>query len=156
MTINCRTIIETFASISSIITATVAVLALCTAKSELSSNRASAAYDLYNSYLEMAYEKPAFAEPNFKYIKDSSEFTAYTWFVSKMLFSAEQIMSLDLSNEAMYEWKKTLCIQVEYHKAYFKEKSFEETKDIYHFNIQKMIAYVISNNNKCDFKMGDL
>ena len=156
MAVNCRTINEIFLSISSIITAGVAIFALCTAKNELSSNRESTAYDLYNSYLEMAYEKPDFAEPKFKYIKDSSQLTGYTWFVSRMLFSAEQIISLDLSNEAMYEWKKTLCIQIGYHKEYFKEKTFEETKEIYHFNIKNMIDYVVKDNKKCDFKMGEL
>ncbi|EZH85138.1 hypothetical protein [Aeromonas hydrophila] len=156
MASKCKTIIEFLVSIASILTAIVALLALYTAKNELLSNRESAAYELYNSYLEMAYEKPAFAEPQFEYIKNSSEFTAYTWFVSRMLFSAEQIMSLDLSKEAMYEWEKTLCIQVRYHKAYLKEKSFEETKGIYNFNIQRMIEHVIKNDNACDFKIGYL
>ncbi|MFP7408726.1 hypothetical protein [Aeromonas veronii] len=153
---NIRATLETFSYISTAITAGVAVLALCTAQSELSSNRESAAYELYNSYLEMAYEKPNFAEPKFQYIKNNAEFTAYTWFVSRMLFSAEQIISLELKTDAMYEWKKTLCVQMYYHKEYFKEKSFKETQEMYHISIRNMIDYVINHENKCDFKKGEL
>lgn len=134
-----------FAQFSQILTTFITIVAVSVAYYQIKSAESQAqkqlAKSLYQSYLELAFEHPEFAEPDFLNLcKDigSEEIyklrkcqAQYEWFVSRMLYTAENILAFDLKDENMEIWKRTIESQVSKHSEYLKTKLFSTSIDTY-------------------------
>lgn len=99
------------------ITALVAVAALVGVKLQLDAadeiQRAQSARDAYRAHLALAVAHPGFAEPaNACALITSQNGAAYAAFVDHLLYSAEQMLTVDPS------WETTFAEELEPHRAY--------------------------------------
>lgn len=120
------------------------VVALCQIKSAELQAQQQLAKSLYQSYLELAFEHPEFAEP--KKIMDCSQlerqkkgdvetclsqYHKYEWFVSRMLYALENILALELSENERMIWEQTVDKQVKNHSMYLKSADFSNYINTY-------------------------
>ncbi|NOI27764.1 hypothetical protein [Vibrio coralliilyticus] len=114
---------------------------------QISSSNASGqlatATDLYDTYLEFAFDNPKYAE-NFDYLGprvSKEENVKYTWYVSRLLFVSEEILKLSLDNENKREWCETIFSQLEYHEKYLTSHDFSSHRGHYTSEITEMFDY---------------
>ncbi|AXX59692.1 MULTISPECIES: hypothetical protein [Vibrio] len=128
---------------SQLFTTGIALIAVCVAWLQIKSAESQAQQQLaksfYQSYLELAFDNPKYAEPKLSTlcpnIEDKEELrlceAKYEWFVSRMLYAVENILAFDLSDEDMKSWKRTINDQVSNHADYLKTDSFKKSIGTY-------------------------
>lgn len=144
------------ASLSSMLTVVIAGLALYVAIGQLSSSDSSAAKGIYKEYLELAFSNPKFSaasyplgDPAFlKFKIGSEEFERYEYFVSLLLFSADEILSLDLDDEE--RWIVTLETQMRYHALYLSSDYFDASS--YSDVVKELILASLKSYGSCQAK----
>jgi hypothetical protein len=86
-------------AISAILTVLLALAALVGVKFQIDSaeriQREQSARDIYREYLNLSMSKPEFSLPNYCAIIASPQAPAYENFVEYVLYTAEQVMSVD-------------------------------------------------------------
>jgi hypothetical protein len=128
---NVKSYLPLLASLSSIVTLVIAVIALYVAMGQLNSSDSSSAKGIYKEYLALAFANPKFSAASYplgdpaiyKFEVGGEEFERYEYFVSFLLFSANEILSLDLDDEN--KWIDTLKTQMRYHALYLSSKFFD-------------------------------
>lgn len=120
--------LEQWASLSTIVTAAVAVLALAGAVWQVRvghlSQREATASALYGNYLSLAVQHPKLASAYGEIPPDgmpNDDFESYEWFVSLMLHAFEQILELTEDDEA---WGRAIRAQLAYHQDYLSSERF--------------------------------
>lgn len=139
--INWLGIASDIATVTAVI---VAIIAAYIAYKQLISNvkesRSSTANSIYQQYLHLCMEYPAFSMgmeiPN----ERNEEYTKYCWFVSSMLFSFERVLEI---NEGDHKWLKTIESQLRRHASHLK-KSSTVSDGYWNENLEKLIKKVIS------------
>ncbi|WP_261858178.1 hypothetical protein [Photobacterium sanguinicancri] len=101
---------------------TIAGIALAFTVAQLRSgrreSRRATAYSAYQEYLKLCFENPDFAYGDQSTIKKNGKTNPkYPWFVSQMLFTFEQVLESDKSDN---EWKTAIKSQLKMHKWYLK------------------------------------
>ncbi|MDK1311007.1 hypothetical protein [Pseudoalteromonas ardens] len=120
------------------------------------------AKEMYGQYLELAFESPYFAEPQSGLAcpdngsdkgqtgansisvidskgKDDLCWAQYTWFVSRLLYASENILSLDLPEKHKTSWATTINLQISYHLEYISSESFAEVIPNYSCSLQSIL-----------------
>ena len=123
----------------------IAALALILTLKQLSSgrkeSRRATAYSAYQEYLQSCFENPKLAYGNQEdIVVDGKTIQEYPWFFSKMLFTFEQILETDKSDE---QWTTSLRSQLERHAWYLK-KSNTASRDEWSDELRSMIDDVTS------------
>lgn len=77
--------------------------------------RRSTAFAVYNDYLKMCMDKPYYARGIL--VNDPSYNDEYKWFVSRMLFTFEQIVET-CNHKADSSWNTTISHQLRRHKSH--------------------------------------
>ena len=108
---------------------TIAALQIIVGKYEL---RLGLAKSIYKDYLALAVENPEFSMPSYpiakppfkEFVADSLNYRKYEFYVSNLIFAAEEILELTQSSQ---EWRATLQSQLQYHALYFQTEDFPES-----------------------------
>ncbi|TOK52068.1 hypothetical protein [Vibrio parahaemolyticus] len=101
---------------------------------------------MYQSYLQSAFEYPKFAEPGDLSALCLEEQTRleciakYEWFAARVLYTAENILALDLSDDDMKSWKHTVDRLVKNHEAYISSEEFEAYVDTYSCEMLEVLS----------------
>ncbi|WP_152929156.1 hypothetical protein [Pantoea sp. RIT-PI-b] len=102
----------------------IALYAASVAYNQLISSRkeskSATAYQIYHQYLSMCIAYPNFSNGMVKPLSVTEEYAKYCWFVSSMLFSFEQILSIDINDE---KWNSTIKSQLSRHIDHLKISS---------------------------------
>ncbi|KKY84360.1 hypothetical protein OA46_15080 [Enterobacter cloacae] len=127
-----------------IIVAVVAVIALLFTIFQIIINKREArratALTAYNEYLKLSFDFPEYSYGDEQHISNNgSTFDKYPWFISRMLFCFEQILSVERNNN---EWKIALESQLSKH-SWFLKKSKSVRRKEWSKDLQKMINKVI-------------
>lgn len=127
-----------------IIVAVVAVIALLFTMIQIKINkietRRAIALTAYNEYLKLSFDFPEYSYGDEQHITNNcSAFDKYPWFVSKMLFCFEQILSVEKNNK---EWKIALESQLSKH-SWFLKKSKSVRRKEWSKDLQEIINKVI-------------
>ncbi|EGQ8102515.1 hypothetical protein CGG88_23515 [Vibrio parahaemolyticus] len=108
---------------------------------------------MYQSYLQSAFDYPKFAEPIalaslcVEETEKSKCETRYEWFAARVLYTAENILELDLSEGDMQSWKHTVDRMVENHSEYIRSDAFQEHASTYSCELLEILAkYNVLNN----------
>ena len=133
--------ITIIASISSIITAIIALLAVFIAYQQLEANKKQTAHTLYNEYLKLCFENPDLAAGLSKPPVRCQQYNKYCWFLSQAMFTFEQIL-LAVNNEK--QWRVTIEDQLQKHKAHLKISS-AATKDEWEPQFSELIKKVVNS-----------
>ncbi|EGR2203915.1 hypothetical protein K6P01_002256 [Vibrio parahaemolyticus] len=103
------------------------------------SGKLNTSITLYDSYLELAFENPKFAFGRNGSLTKEDDNTSYQWYVARLLFSAESIMSLKLDDEKKAEWEATLKAQIMYHLDYINSQEFADAEGHYSKEVLRLI-----------------
>jgi hypothetical protein len=103
-------------AIAAIVTAAVAIVALIGIKFQVDASyrvqREQSAKEIYRELLNLSIANPDFAAPDYCALKQSPKFPAYESFVDYVLYTAEQVIDMDLS------WSATIEAHLEAHADY--------------------------------------
>jgi len=128
---------EQLNAVAASVTAGVAFVALCVAIWQVSVTKREArltlAKSLYKDYLALAMQNPCFSSPSYpksaprlkEFSTDRDKYEQYEFFVSYLLFAAEEI--LDLVGTSSPEWHATLASQLRYHALYLQSADLQES-----------------------------
>ena len=103
-----------------VVAAIAAGIALYQLRSSRAESRRSTAHQIYQQYLAMCIEYPKFSLGMNKPLRRNQEYTKYCWFVSSMLFSFEQILEINSTDE---QWVSTIETQLKMHEKHLKLSS---------------------------------
>lgn len=137
--------------LSQLVTAVVAVLAVAVAGYQIresnQSQKTATAMSLYQDYLDLCLQYPAMAKPEaYEQILQKDEtFERYTWFVTRLLFSAEKI--LEITHEP--KWEKSISTQLKYHMEYLSSDAFLEHDSLLHYHpeLSEMVVRLMQDYN---------
>lgn len=106
--------------VSTIAVPFIALVALAVAIWQIKAGRnaaqRAAAYTIYQAYLRLAMDNPAFSSPDKEKIMSNDElFSRYKWYVSNMLLSFEEIL---LISPHQTDWETALKSQLKTHSWY--------------------------------------
>jgi len=73
--------------------------------------RGQSARDIYREFLNLSVANPKFSQPDFCALRKSADYGAYESYVNYLLYSAEQLLSVD------EEWRSVLASDLEPHAA---------------------------------------
>jgi uncharacterized protein (DUF736 family) len=103
-------------AIAAMLTVLLALAALIGVKMQIDAadkiQRAQSARDIYREYLNLAINKPEFANPDYCKIAGTTQEAGYEHFVEYMLYTAEQTISVDAN------WADTFTQSFQNHKQY--------------------------------------
>lgn len=114
---------DTFSMISSIATACGLIVATITGiiayisyRNNLIELKKNNAYNLYQNYLNLCLNHPEYSKgyERTEHVKDSN-YVKYSWFVSNMLFTFEQILNATKNDD---KWLKAIKNQLKIHKIH--------------------------------------
>ncbi|QYJ70308.1 hypothetical protein K0H59_14890 [Shewanella sp. FJAT-51649] len=132
---------------SDIATVTAVIVAIIAAKiaykqllSSVKESKSSTANSIYQQYLHLCMEHPAFSLGMEKPDERNEEYAKYCWFVSSMLFSFEQVLEINDDNE---KWLKTIESQLSRHASHLKSSS-TVSDGHWNDNLESLINKVIS------------
>lgn len=120
------------------------IAAACQINSSNNSSKLATATQLYDSYLEFAFENPKYAD-GYHYGDVNAppeERQKYTWYVSRVLFIAEEILSLDIDYESKNKWCQTIYSQMTYHQDYLLSSQFQADRNHYSTNVIEMFDHL--------------
>lgn len=103
-------------AISAVVTAFLALAAIIGVKVQIDGaariQREQSARDIYREYLNLSVQKPEFAAPDYCALAKSNQFAAYQAYVDYLLYTGEQVMSVDA------DWAATIDDALTPHAAY--------------------------------------
>jgi hypothetical protein len=103
-------------AISAAVTAILALAAIIGIKVQIDGaakiQQEQSARDIYREYLNLSVQKPEFAAPDFCAIAKSNQVAAYQAYVDYLLYTGEQVMSVDA------DWAATIDDALKPHAAY--------------------------------------
>ena len=149
---------EDLSAYATIATAIVAVLALFIAIVQIlvgkHEARLGVAKSIYKDYLALAMQNPKFSSASYpiesprlhEISKDHEEYERYEFYVSYLLFAAEEILHLTKNSS---EWRSALQAQLRYHALYLQSQDLPEShwsKKLLSLR-EKAIADYISEKN---------
>ncbi|HHQ4708859.1 TPA: hypothetical protein ACSP0D_002958 [Aeromonas veronii] len=120
---------------SALATAIIALLALTIAYIQMCVNKKEARFavakGIYKDYLTLAFDNPEFSSASYPlnaprlqtFSFDDDKYERYEFFVSYLLFAAEEILVLTKNSQA---WRATLSDQLRYHALYLDTQDFPE------------------------------
>ncbi|EGR2301930.1 hypothetical protein [Vibrio parahaemolyticus] len=137
--------LKLWTSWATIATPIVAIVALIFAYLQLKSSRInsqrSSAYTAYDSYLGLCLEKPKLSYGfNSSSSFNQDEYDQYRWFVSKMLFTFEQILDVNKEDK---DWNTTIIAQLKKHKLHL-SKSGSVKREEWSEHLTKLINESLS------------
>ena len=107
---------QALSALSAVITAALAIAAIIGVKVQIDGaariQREQSARDIYREYLNLSVQKPEFAAPDHCALEKSPQFPAYRAYVDYLLFTGEQVLSVDA------DWAETIHAALEPHAAY--------------------------------------
>lgn len=110
-------------------------------KSNRIETRNATAHNLYHQYLTLCLEKPEFSNGMVHPGKDCDDYRQYCWFVSTMLFTFEQIIETQSTDE---KWIRTIESQLRIHKEFLAKSSTVKEKK-WNDSLQLLIEKAIAN-----------
>lgn len=103
-------------AIAALLTAFLALAALIGVKVQIDGaariQREQSARDIYREFLSLSVQKPEFAAPDFCSLANSSQLPAYEAYVDYLLYTGEQVLSVDP------EWQETIEVALAPHAAF--------------------------------------
>ena len=106
---------QAITAISAVVTAVLALAAIIGVKVQIDGaariQREQSARDIYREYLNLSVQKPEFAAPDHCALEKSPQFAAYRAYVDYLLFTGEQVLSVDP------DWAGTIHAALEPHAA---------------------------------------
>ena len=116
---------ERFTAVATIAATVISLLALglsaFTYRETNETQKRIAAFTFWQSYLELAAEKPEYANGQFN-SADAKDKLAYEWFAANALGAAETVYLLQIDDPA---WKETIQTLIRNHGNYIKSNEFE-------------------------------
>lgn len=104
------------------------------------SSQLATATNLYDNYLQLAMDSSEFSDGYFVKEPNEDTYRKYTWYISRLLFSAESILALDFKDDVTEkEWKTTLVGQLSYHKDYLSSCDFSQQR---RFHSERLIQLI--------------
>jgi hypothetical protein len=112
---------------AAVATLVIAIFALFVAGRQLiigkSEARRGFAYSIYKDYLALAFANPKFSSASYPienprmkaFSNDRDEYERYEYYVSYLLFAAEEVLNLSKNSAS---WRETLRDQLRYHALY--------------------------------------
>lgn len=139
--------------VSSISTAIIAAFAITVASDQLYSSNSDAAKEIYKEYITKALENPHYAsasfplwDPRYRHFKyGSAKREGYEYFVTLLLFSADEILDLEEGKH----WKNTLKTQFSYHALYLSKAEFNPSS--YSCRTRKLVVDSVKQYNKAQW-----
>ncbi|WP_435666297.1 hypothetical protein [Maritalea sp.] len=105
---------------SAMATAIVGIVALVAVKAQIDASdgqqRAQSAREIYREFLNISIQKPQLAIADFCKIQTAAEKSAYLSYMDYMLYTAEQLISIDV------EWEQPMQALLSEHSHYFCQK----------------------------------
>ena len=112
----------------------------------LSANHASqlaTATTMYDSYLNLAMTSEDFSD-GYRGNLEDQKYRQYTWYMSKLLFSAESILALNFGDKTTEkEWRDTLIGQLNYHKKYLSSCDYIKIQRFHSKRLNDLINEVV-------------
>lgn len=120
---------------ASLVTAVTAVVAVIVASIQIHvskrESRLGVAKGIYKDYLTLAFANPKFSSPSYpldapgmkSFAHNAEELEKYEFFVSYVLFAAEEVLDLTKNSQA---WRTTLRDQLRYHAIYLDSMDLQE------------------------------
>ena len=103
-------------AISGVLTAILALGAIVGVKVQIDGTariqREQSARDIYREFLSLSVQKPEFAVPDYCVLSKSSQFAAYQAYVDYLLYTGEQVLSVDS------DWSATIDEALKPHALY--------------------------------------
>ena len=103
-------------AISAVVTALLALAAIIGVKVQIDGaariQQEQSARDIYREYLNLSVQKPEFAAPDYCAIAKTNQMAAYQAYVDYVLYTGEQVMSVDA------DWAPTIDDALTPHAAY--------------------------------------
>jgi hypothetical protein len=139
-----------YSALATVVVATVAlVVAYIQVRVNKREARLAVAKGIYKDYLILAFGNPEFSSasypmnaPKFKtFSKDNDKYERYEFFVSYLLFAAEEVLDLTKNDPI---WRTTLCDQLRYHALYLDSLDFPEnhnSQDLLTLREEAIAAY---------------
>ncbi len=116
---------QAISAIAAVVTALLALAAIIGVKVQIDGaariQQEQSARDIYREFLSLSVQKPEFAAPDYCAIKQSPQLPAYRAFFDYLLFTGEQVLSVDP------EWTGTITTALEPHAPLFCDAANEET-----------------------------
>ena len=123
-----------FASMSAVSAALAFIYSIYKGRQDIQRSREVSARAAWDAYLEMAFDNPDLSLAQIKKT-DADQFEKYEWFVSRMLYAAEEVLTLSAQSKP---WKAAIKTQMDFHSDYlvgegieYIEHYSEELKEIY-------------------------
>ena len=107
-----------FATLAAVSAAGAFVYSVFKGAGEARRSREISARAAWEAYLEMAFENPGLARAKFD-PRNADAFEKYEWFVSRMLYAAEEVLILAYQSKP---WHAAIRAQIEYHADYLRKK----------------------------------
>lgn len=135
-----NSILDVFASVATIIAASITAYAVYIALKQLKESRTQNSIGLYQQYLQLCIQYPHFAKGIAKpQTKNCPQYGQYLWFVATMLNCFEQLI---LSNSDDQQWLNTIEKQLIKHKEALSQSS-SLNRDEWDSSLLKMINKVL-------------
>ncbi|MFM8332100.1 MAG: hypothetical protein ACKN9T_10465 [Candidatus Methylumidiphilus sp.] len=154
---------EDISAYSALVTAVIALVALIIAVVQVVVSKHEArlgiAKSIYKDYLALAFANPQLSSPSYPknsprfktFSKSTDDYERYEYFVSYLLFAAEEILDLTKNSTA---WRNTLRDQIRWHALYLESVDFIEQH--YSFDLLALVEEAISEYNNEDTHDGDV
>ncbi|ENM5912251.1 hypothetical protein I2709_000541 [Vibrio mimicus] len=141
------TLVKLATIFSPLISAGVAIWAICVASKTIQENKEiakkSVADTAYQTYLQLAMENADFARGYKATSEDDPKYDQYVWYVARMMFCFEQIAEVEGSLKDS-TWYKTLIKHVGFHLEHF-DKSNAVKEELY---IQPLLDIILLSRQK--------
>ena len=125
---------------SAVVAASAFVISVAKNRQDLYRSREISARAAWEKYLEMAFANPMLS------LADTTKFTPlefekYEWFVSRMLYAAEEVLTLTNDDR---NWNGVIETQIEFHSCYLNGQG-KEYNSHYSTAVQRMLNKVATN-----------
>jgi hypothetical protein len=110
-----------FASLAATSAAAAFIYSVYKGRQDILRSREVSARAAWEAYLEMAFENPDLARAEVKKA-DADKFEKYEWFVSRMLYAAEEVLTLSGQSKP---WTAAIKSQMSFHSAYLAEQGLQ-------------------------------
>ena len=107
-----------FASMAALSAAFAFIYSVCKGRQDIQRSREVSARAAWEAYLEMAFENPDLARAAIKK-SEADKFEKYEWFVSRMLYAAEEVLILSAQSKP---WTAAIQSQMRFHADYLKDQ----------------------------------
>ncbi|EOX4444905.1 hypothetical protein ACKGLS_004751 [Vibrio alginolyticus] len=140
-------------SLTFIVALVTVFVAYCQIKASSQQAQQELASSMYQSYLKLAFDYPQFAEPEDLWLycsenRKNRKCVRYEWFAARVLYTAENILALELSDGDMEGWKNQVDRLVGNHSRYIRSNAFKEHSVSYSCQMRE-ILYEKGASEKC-------